>query len=169
LEEELDHHGGSPGTPLSFGDLKNLPYTLAVFKEAMRIYPPAYVVGRRAIADVELGPHSIKRGGIVLVNIVGIHRRPDLYPDPDRFAPERFLDEREKLLPRGAYLPFGGGPRICIGSHFALMEGQLILATIARAFRFNRTTAAPPELEPLVTLRPRGGIEVQVERRATRP
>ncbi len=157
------------GVPLTMEDLKSLPYTLAVVKEAMRLYPPAYIVGRRALRDVVVAGERpgertrIGKNKVVFVNILGIHRRPDLYPDPDRFDPSRFLGDREKELPRCGYLPFGAGPRICIGNHFALMEAHLLLATMVGKARLDLLPGAPPvAADPLVTLRPRGGIRMQV-------
>ncbi len=159
MEAELDALGRAP----DHDDLKALPYTLAVFKEAMRLYPPAYVLGRcpvrdRSGRDVVIGGHRIPPRSVVLVNTIGIHRRADLFPDPERFDPERFLGDREKQLPRCAYMPFGAGARVCIGTHFALMEGHVLLATIARRVRFDLTSTTPVQYDPLVTLRPRGGI-----------
>jgi len=161
LEAEVDALDASP----AYEDLKKLPYTLAVFKEAMRLYPPAYLLGRRVVKDVELGGYRLKKNTIVFVNILGIHRRADLWPDPERFDPERFVRDKEKQLPRCAYMPFGGGPRICIGNHFALMEGHLVLAALARQVRFERVNNDPVEPEPLVTLRPKGGLRMHVVRR----
>lgn len=159
MESELDALGRAPG----YEDLKQLPYTLAVFKEAMRLYPPAYVLGRRPLEDTIIGDHLVKRRSIVLVSIIGLHRRADIWPDAERFRPERFLGEKEKQLPRCAYMPFGAGPRICIGNHFALMEGHVLLATIGRRVRFELTSTKDAELEPLVTLRPKGGISARVQ------
>jgi cytochrome P450 len=161
LEAEVDTLSAAP----TYEDLKKLPYTLAIFKEAMRLYPPAYVLGRRVVKDVEIGGYRLKRNTIVFINILGIHRRPDLWPDPERFDPDRFLGDKEKQMPRCAYMPFGGGPRICIGNHFALMEGHVVLAALARQVRFERVSDADPELEPLVTLRPKGGLPMRVVRR----
>ena len=157
MESEIDALGHAP----TYDDLKTLPYTLAVFKEAMRLYPPAYILGRRPIEDTSIGEYRVRRNSIVLVSIVGIHRRPDVWSDPERFDPERFLGDNEKQLPRCAYMPFGAGPRICIGNHFALMEGHVVLATIARRVRFELASAAAVELEPLVTLRPKGGVHMR--------
>ena len=159
LEAEVDALGHTP----SYEDLEKLPYTLAVFKEAMRLYPPAYVLGRRVTDDaLVIGKNAIKTGTIVLVNVLGIHRRADLFPEPLRFDPEHFLGDAEKKLPRGAYLPFGGGPRVCIGNHFALMEGHVLLAALLARTRFDVVSANEPEMEPLVTLRPKGGIQMKV-------
>jgi cytochrome P450 len=161
LESEIDALGRAP----TYDDLARLPYTLAAFKEAMRLYPPAYSIGRRATAEVRIGDHVLPRGTIVLVNIMGIHRRPDVWPRPEDYRPERFLEGRDKALPRCAYMPFGDGPRICIGNHFALMEAHVVLATILRGRRFELASDAPVETEPLVTLRPKGGLPMRMLRR----
>jgi cytochrome P450 len=163
MEREVDAALG--GRAPSVQDLPTMPFTLQVLKEAMRLYPPAYVVGRKAARAVTLGGVSVRKGQVVLVNIAGIHRRASAFPDPERFDPERFTPEREKALPPQTYLPFGAGPRICIGNHFALMEGHLILATLARKLRFDLLRTEPIEAEPLVTLRPRGGVPVRVVHR----
>jgi cytochrome P450 len=162
LEAEVD----TLSAPPTYDDLKRLPYTLAVLKEAMRLYPPAYVVGRRNTEEIVIGDHVLSKNTIVIINIMGIHRRADLFADPERFDPERFLGDREKHLPRCAYMPFGAGPRVCIGNHFALMEGHLLLAAITRRARFDATDSAEVRCEPLVTLRPRGGLRMRVKLRA---
>jgi cytochrome P450 len=151
--------------PPAFEDLPRLPYTLQVLKESMRLYPPAYLLGRQAIRDVTVGGHRLPAGTIVMINILAMHRRPDVFPDPERFDPERFEVEAEKKLPRGAFIPFGAGSRICIGNHFALMEGQLVLAAIARRFAFELSSAREVELDPLITLRPKHGIPMFVRER----
>ncbi len=138
-------------------DLPNLPYTAAVIDEAMRLHPPAYQTGREATRDVTIGGHQFPEKSILVINIRGIHRRPDYFAAPLAFKPERMLAEVKKARPRHHYLPFGAGPRVCIGSHFALMEAQLSLATmIQRATVRTLTTHVVPE--PLITLRPRGGL-----------
>jgi cytochrome P450 len=157
VEAEVDALGRAP----TYDDLKQLPYALAALKEAMRLYPPAYIVARRAIEPVTIGGHHVKKNTLVFVNILGIHHRPDVWPEPEVFRPERFLGDREKQLPRCAYVPFGAGPRICIGNHFALMEGHILLATILRRLRLDLVTSAPVESEPLVTLRPKGGLPMR--------
>jgi cytochrome P450 len=170
-EQETAHLVGRQ-EPVGYEDLKALPYTMAVLKETMRLYPPVYVMGRRAARDVVVqggeggAAMQVKKGNNVLINVLGIHRRPELYPDPDRFDPERFLGDREKQLGKCGYMPFGDGPRVCIGNHFALMEGHLILATLLASRRLD--LERPQErigTEPLVTLRPRGGVPVVVRRR----
>lgn len=158
LEEEVDALGRAP----TYEDLKQLPYTLAVLKEAMRLYPPAYILSRRATEEVELGGHRLRKHTIVILNVLGIHRRADTFPDPERFDPTRFLNDAERSFPRCAYMPFGAGPRICIGNHFALMEGHVLLATIARRVRLDLVGPPNVQMEPLVTLRPKGGIPMRV-------
>jgi cytochrome P450 len=147
----------------TFADLPRLPYALAVFKEAMRLYPPAYVIARRALREVSLGGVPVKKNQIVMLNIIGMHRRAKYFDHPEAFRPERFLPENEKLLQKGAYIPFGGGPRVCIGNQFALMEGQILLAHLAQSFRFELVDRHV-EPQPLVTLRPRGGMRVRPTR-----
>jgi cytochrome P450 len=159
------------GKPLAMEDLKALPYNLAVLKESMRLYPPAYIIGRRPITDVIVSGERpgdtlrIEKNSVVFVNVLGIHRRPDAFPDPERFDPTRFLGDREKDLPRCAYLPFGAGPRVCIGNHFALMEGHLLLSTITGSARLDLLPGHEKiEMQPLVTLRPKDGVHVRVTR-----
>jgi cytochrome P450 len=157
--------------PVGYEDLKGLPFTLAILKEAMRLYPPAYVIGRRSQRDVVVagganGPILVKKHTNVLINVLGIHRRPELYADPDRFDPERFLGDREKSLPKCGYMPFGDGPRVCIGNHFALMEGHIVLATLLASRRLDLQRPLDRiQPEPLITLRPRGGVPVVVRKR----
>lgn len=149
--------------PVTTDDLPQLRWTAAVIDEAMRLHPPAYIVGREPVRDIELAGHVMPAGSVVAVNIRGIHRRADYYPDPLAFRPERMLPEAKKARPRHHFLPFGAGPRVCIGSHFALMEAQLLLATMVQhaGLRILSRDTAP---EPLITLRPRGGMPAIVER-----
>jgi len=144
-------------------DLGALPFNLAVIEEAMRLHPPAYMTGREALRDVELAGHHLPARSIITIYIRGIHRRAEYYPEPLAFRPERMLPEAKKLRPRHHYLPFGAGPRVCIGSHFALLEAQLALATMVQHARV-RVTATDVRPEPMVTLRPRGGMPAVVER-----
>lgn len=149
-------------------DLPRLPYALQVFKEALRLYPPAYIVARQALEPVTIGPKQMNRGDVLFVSPYVQHRRPEHFPDPLRFDPDRWADaDAERRLPsRYAYLPFGGGPHVCIGAHFAFMEAQLVLAHLAQ--RVVLTLAPGQETvdpEPLFTLRPRGGVWMTVTRR----
>jgi cytochrome P450 len=164
VEAEVDALGRMP----SYDDLEKLPWTLAVLKETMRLYPPAYILARRCVEDVVIGRYLVKKHTIVLVNVLGIHRRADLFPRPESFEPERFMGDAEKALPRCGYMPFGAGPRICIGNHFALMEGHVVLASLARHLRLDLVDSTPVATEPLVTLRPRGGVRMRVTVREPR-
>jgi cytochrome P450 len=152
------------GRAASANDIPRLGYALQVFKEALRLYPPAYLTSRLAVRDVEIGGHLIRAGTDVIANICAMQRRPEYFPDPDRFDPDRFGAAAEKNLPHGAYLPFGAGARICIGNNFAMMEGQLILATLAQRVDLALDVAGDIAPEPLVTLRPAGGVPMRVRR-----
>lgn len=147
--------------PPTLADLKDMPYTLMVFKEAMRLYPPAWAFSRQATEDVSIGDHTIPQKWDVLIIPYVIHRNPDLWENPEQFNPERFSAENEKQIPRYAYLPFGGGARVCIGNSFALMEGHLVLATLLQRYKFD-LAQAKVEPEPLVTLRPKGGLHMRI-------
>jgi cytochrome P450 len=151
----------------TYADLAKLPYTLQVLKETMRLYPPAYAVSRAALHDMEIGGYPIHKGEVVIVSIYAIHRRADFFPDPEKFDPERFTLENEKQLPRYAYMPFGAGPRVCIGNHFALMEGHLLLATLAQRVRFTLVPGQHPLPDPTktITTRPDKDIKMLVSRR----
>jgi cytochrome P450 len=151
----------------TYADLARLPYCLQVFKEAMRLYPPAYAISRQALHDMEIDGYPVAKGTVVMVCPYALHRDPHYFPDPEKFDPERFTPEREKQLPRYAYLPFGAGPRICIGNHFAMMEGHLLLATLAQRVTFTLVPgqAIKSDLEQTLTLRPSGAMNVTVKRR----
>jgi len=156
------------GRTPTLADLPRLPYTLQVFKEAMRLYPPAYLTTRRALRDIMIGDVPVKKNEVVMLNIAGLHRRKAHFPEPHRFDPDRFAPEAEKKLPRLAFMPFGAGPRVCIGNHFALMEGHLVLATLAQRLRFDpQPGSRRVDPEPLVTLRPGGGMPMLVTRRVS--
>ncbi len=145
-------------------DLPRLPWTLAVLEEALRLHPPAYTTGREALHDVTIGGHRLAARSILILYIRGIHRRADYFPAPLAFRPERMLPAEKRARPRHHYLPFGAGPRVCIGGHFALLEGQLALATLVQHARIQ-PLVRHVEPEPLVTLRPRGGLPAIVSPR----
>jgi cytochrome P450 len=145
-------------------DLPRLGFALQVFKEALRLYPPAYLTSRLSVVDVDIGGYRIPAGVDVVANIYSMQRRPEYFLDPEAFDPDRFDPAAEKNLPRGAYLPFGGGARVCIGNNFALMEGQIVLATLAQRLQFSLVGPGPIAPEPLITLRPRGGVPVVAHR-----
>jgi len=155
------------GRTPTYEDLARLPYCLQVFKEAMRLYPPAYLLSRRALCEVEIDGYHVPKDMVVLYAPYTLHRREEYFPEPEKFDPERFTPEREKQLPRYAYLPFGAGPRICIGMYFAMMEGHLLLATLAQRVSFSLVPGQTIVPDPIhhLTLRPIGEVKVLVKRR----
>jgi len=159
LHEELDRVLG--GRLPTAADLPKLSYTRQVLAESMRIYPPAWAVERRAVEDVEIGGYTIREGTLVLACQYFVHRDPRWWRAPERFHPERWA-EPVADRPKFAYFPFGAGTRICIGEHFAWMEGTLVLATIAQRWRLRYEEATPPVPQPLVTLRPRDGLAMRL-------
>jgi cytochrome P450 len=163
LHEELarELEGRSP----TVADLARLPYTERILAESMRLFPPAWVIGRRARVDVDLDGYRIPSGAIVILSPFVTHRDARWYPEPLRFDPDRFTPEARSLRPRHAYFPFGGGPRVCIGEGFAWMEARLLLATLAQRVRFRLAPDQGVGLHPRVTLRPRGGLPMTVIRR----
>ncbi len=146
-------------------DLTRLTYTAMVIHETLRLYPPAWVITREAIAPVEVGGYTLQPGNVVVTSPYITHRHPRYFPDPEQFRPERFAEGWEKTIPRFAYFPFSGGPRICIGQSFALMEATLILATIARQYQLELVPDQQIGLDPLVTLRAKHGIRVIIKPR----
>jgi cytochrome P450 len=137
----------------------------AVFEEAMRLYPPAAMLSRQAIADDELAGVHIPAGAVISVSPYVLHRRRGLWDNPDAFDPSRFMGERRERIDRFAYIPFGAGPRVCIGMAFAMQEGIILLANLLRAFRFELIDGHVVMPVQRVTLRPRGGIKMHVKRR----
>jgi cytochrome P450 len=146
-------------------DLPDFPYTRMILAESMRLYPPAWAVGRRAINDFEAGGYHIRARSMVLMSPYIMHRDPRFYPDPDRFDPERWRPEVAAMRPKFSYFPFGGGARVCIGEQFAWMEGILILITIGQKWRMSYLGGSAPGIEPRITLRPAGALAMKVKRR----
>jgi len=146
-------------------DLPRLPYTQAIVREGLRLYPPAWVLSRQAVEPFELGPHRFPAGTPVLISQWVVHRDPRWYEEPEAFRPERWLGDEARRLPAFAYFPFGGGPRRCIGEGFALQEAALVLAVMARRFDVELLPGARVEPEPQVTLRLRHGLPVRLRRR----
>jgi cytochrome P450 len=144
------------GRTPELADVEKLRYTRMVLEETLRLYPPVWILGRGVASDDTLGGHKIPRGGNVIVSPWALHRSPSLWEAPNEFRPERF--EAADSIPRGAYFPFAGGPRQCVGNNFALLEGQLILAILLQRFRLSLAPGHEVELEPLLTLRPRGSL-----------
>ena len=161
LHEEVE--GVLGGRPPQCDDLPNLRYTEMVLAESMRLYPPAWAIGRKAIAPFELGGYDIPAGGIMILSPYVTHRDARFFPDPERFDPERFTPEARDARPKFAYFPFGGGARVCIGERFAWMEGTLVLAAIAQKWRLRLVPGHRVEPHPLITLRTRYGMRMTVE------
>lgn len=151
----------------SLADLPRLPYTEMVLKESMRLYPPAWGFGRRPISDFELNGYRIPAGTNIFISQWITQRDPRWFPNPARFDPERWRVDpvRSGRIPRFAYFPFGGGPRVCVGAGFAMMEATLLLAAIAQRFRFSLVPGHTVEALPSATLRPKYGIKAVLHRR----
>jgi cytochrome P450 len=145
--------------------LQQLPYTAAVIAEAMRLFPPVYVIGREATRDLELGGYRVKRGYTVLMSQWVNHRDPQYFLEPEEFHPERWENGLAKRIPKFAYYPFGGGQRMCIGSSFASLEAPIILATVGQRYRFTIDPGAVISLKPQITLEPANGIPATLWRR----
>ena len=141
-------------------DVKSLTFARMVIEEGLRLYPPAWVFERQAIAEDTLGDFAVEKGAIIGICPYVIHRHPDHWENPETFDPERFLPERSAGRARYAYIPFGGGPRTCVGNHFAMMEAQILLAMIVREQRLDLVPGHPAVLDPVITLRPKTGIKV---------
>ena len=160
LDEELDRVLG--GRLPTLADLPALKYTEQVFSETLRLYPPAFNIGREAIEDVQIGGYNIPRGATVLLVQYITQRDERWWPDPEVFRPERFSDDSADEIRKYSYFPFAAGPRVCIGNSFAVMEGKLLLATIAQRWRLNLVEGHPIQPDPLVTLRPRYGVSMNI-------
>ena len=159
---ELDRVLG--GRLPSFEDLPQLRYTESVFAEALRLYPPAWGIGRRALEDYPVGGFLVPARSVVLMSPYVVHRDPRWFPDPLAFRPERWLAE-ESSRPKFAYFPFGGGARVCIGERFAWMEGTLLLAAIGQRWRLRLEPGHRVETHARITLRPKYGMRMIAERR----
>ncbi|MCA9713683.1 MAG: cytochrome P450, partial [Myxococcales bacterium] len=161
LRAELDALDGRPGVE----DLPRLPYTAALVNESLRLYPPAWCIGRETLEDCVVAGYTIPRGAQIFLAPWLNHRDPRWFAEPLRFRPERWLGDLEASLPRFAFFPFGGGPRVCIGNHFARMEAILVLATLARELVYRPTRPQLPEFHAAVTLRPARAIPARPELR----
>jgi cytochrome P450 len=146
------------GRPPSAEDLPRLTLTRRILQEAMRLYPPAWIISRSATGADEIGGFPIPAGSLILISPYVVHRHPGLWSNPEGFDPDRFAAEP----PRGAYLPFGAGPRMCIGNAFASMEAELVIATLAQDLTFELAPGEPVDLEASITLRPRKGVAMTV-------
>jgi cytochrome P450 len=153
------------GRPPAVGDLPNLPYTEMVIKEALRLRPPSWVIGRHAREDVTLGGYRVPAGSLLGISVYTLHRDGRFFPEPERFWPERFSPEREGDIPRYAYIPFGAGPRICIGQRFAMMEMQLVVAAVVQRYQLRLVPGQQIEPEPMILMPPKPGILMALEAR----
>lgn len=163
LESELAQVLG--GRVPSFDDLNQLTYTGQVLHEALRMYPPAWMFARTAIKDDEIGGYPVPAGSMMMLSPYVTHRLPQVWDEPDRFDPERFAPGRDAERPRYAFFPFGGGPRMCIGNNFALMEAPALLAMIMQNFDFKLAEGYPVKSQPAATLRPRPGLYANLRAR----
>jgi cytochrome P450 len=160
LQKEVEEALGGKAAP-EFDDLEKIPYARMVAEESMRLYPPAYVFSRRAAGEDRLGPYELPAGAHLIISPYALHRRPDYWPEPDQFWPERFAPGARTDRPKLAYLPFGGGPRICIGNSFAMMEHAIVLAAAVKNWRLEAIPGREVRTEPRITLRPRGGLPMR--------
>jgi cytochrome P450 len=167
FHEEIDRE--LEGRLPAFDDLSRLRYVEMVLAESMRLYPPAWAMGRSARNDFQLGEYFFPAKTTVLISQFVTHRDARYFPDPLRFDPERFTPEAKSRRAKFTYFPFGAGVRQCIGESFAQMEGVLLLATLAQKWRLRLSPGHPVEPQPLITLRPKFGMKMQVERRTPRP
>ncbi len=156
------------GRAPTLADLGQLKYTEMVVKESMRLYPPAWGFSREPLEDVEIGGYTLEKGKPVFIIPYIQHRDARWFSEPERFLPERWGEGLEDNLPKYAYIPFGGGPRVCIGNSFAMMEARLLLATIAQQYRLAVKPGYKVVPEPLITLRVKGGLPVTLHKRAER-
>ena len=143
-------------------DLARLPYTTTVIQEAMRLYPPVWGLTRKSLAADVVGGYRVPAGADLMISPYTLHRHPGFWPDPNQFRPERFKTSAAVTTHRYAYIPFGAGTRVCVGSHLGMMEATLIAAMVARDFRFELAPSARPEPEAMLSLRVRGGLLVRV-------
>ncbi len=163
LAAELDEGLGDRDPTMA--DLRALPYLDSVVKESMRLYPPASIIGRQAKQPDTLGGYDIPEGSLIVLPAFAIHRDPRWWDAPDSFWPERWTPALDESLPKFAYFPFGGGPRVCIGQAFAAMEARLVLATLLKRFRLAPVDDAPLRLVPTVTTRPKDPVRLEVRAR----
>jgi cytochrome P450 len=154
--------------PLNHADLPRFEYTTQVIQEALRLYPPFWMIDRMAIADDRIGDIAIPKGSTVIVYVYGAHHAPRYWADPERFDTSRFIKGEEKLRTPFTYLPFGGGPRVCIGNHYAMLQILMILSELLRRYDFELAPGQTIEARPMVILRPRHGIRMNFAKPVTR-
>ena len=142
----------------------SFPFTTQVIQEALRLYPPFWMIDRMAINDDRVGDVVIPAGSMVIVYVYGAHHARRVWDSPEEFRPERFVKEKEKLRTPFTYLPFGGGPRVCIGNHYAMLQILMILSTILRRYAFQLAPRQDVEARAMVILRPKQGIRMHFTR-----
>lgn len=147
-------------------DLPALQYTGMVFEEAMRLYPPVWTISREATMDDEVAGVKIPKGTTVMLSPYAMHRNEEFWPEPEEFRPERFHPDEVAKRPRYSYFPFGGGPRVCLGNRFALMEAKIMMSMVLQRYRLSVMPGQDVVAEPMITLRPRNGIAMKLERRS---
>jgi cytochrome P450 len=162
VQAEADAFEFDPTQPL---DPQRLEYTTRVFKEALRLYPPIPMLPRRCKEPTHWAGAEIHTQTLVFANVYGLHYNASVWPDPERFDPERFTEQNEKLRHRSAWLPFGVGPRVCVGASFALLEGPIVIATLMKRAQFEIDSAKTITPEAFATLRPKGGLPAIVKLR----
>jgi cytochrome P450 len=163
LYEEIDTTLG--GRTITLEDLRKMPYLKMVIDETLRLYPVGWLFPRFSAQDTRAGGYDIKQGDMVLMSPYVLHRDPRWFANPENFDPERFSEENAKSIGKYHYLPFGGGPRVCVGNSFATMELQIAVATIAQHYRLELMPNQRIEIEPLVTMRPKFGINMRLNPR----
>jgi cytochrome P450 len=163
MHAEID--GALGGKLPGFDDVPKLPYTSGVFAESLRLYPPAWAIGRRAREDYSIGGYTIPAKSILLMSPWVVHRDPQWWHEPERFNPDRWHPDEAAKRPKFSYFPFGGGARVCIGERFAWAEGVLVLATIAQRWKMRLVPGHPVETRAVITLRPKHGMKMTLERR----
>ncbi|WP_026672938.1 cytochrome P450 [Alkalihalobacterium bogoriense] len=162
LRKEVKEKVGD--APLSMENISELSYMDNVLKEVMRLYPAVWWISRGPMQDVELNGYHIPKGTDLALSQWAMHRHPDYFDNPHSFEPDRWEGDFEKSLPNTVYFPFGGGPRICIGNHFALTEAKIILGTIVQQFDVSLSSKEEVQIEPAITLRPKNGVKVKITR-----
>ena len=150
------------GRPPAYTDLPDMPYARAIIQETLRLYPPVWMTGRQSLRPCEIGGFRVPVGAFIMTSQWAVQRLPQHFPCPDEFRPERWLNGETTHLPRFAYFPFGGGPRICIGQNFALVEAILLLATIVQRFRLTPESGSELQSRPSMTLRPPTGTRMRL-------
>jgi cytochrome P450 len=154
--------GQSPGLE----QIKLMPYTEMVINESMRLFPPAWsLMVRQAREPMQLGANTLPKDSLMLIPMWIVHRNPDVFPNPLQFEPERFQGDWKKKYPRYAFFPFGGGPHVCLGAQLAMFEGQLMLPMMVQKFKYLDVPRPDLVLQPLLTLRPKDGLKLKVQKR----